>query len=392
MMAVLENCRVIDVTRGLIQETAVTIEKEKIVRFGDSEDREDVFNLEGAYLLPGLVNGHVHLGDVFPFSEVDPNEGKAVHVLRCLRRGIDALQAGITTVRTEGTRYGVDVDLRAMIRKGWAEGPRILAARQALRVTGGQGDDVGAVSADGAQEFQKRAREQLSAGADHLKIFITGGLSVREGDLDQLQMTHEEMVAVVTVARSKNTYVSAHSASGRAIFQAAKAGVRSFEHGYYLNRETARAIRESGGYYCPTLCVTHCQDWMKMNRFEPWAMEKARDAASSHMESVRIAIQEGIRVVAGTDLPPGDTDEGGNVTVRELEFLVEAGLSPLEAIQASLVNGPTLMGIEGQVGTVQPGYQADLIAVRGNPLEDIRALREIFFVMQSGKVIRWDQP
>lgn len=129
-----------------------------------------------------------------------------------------------------------------------------------------------------------------------------------------------------------------------------------------------------------------------MNRFEPWAMEKARDAASSHMESVRIAIQEGVRVVAGTDLPPGDTDEAGNVTVRELEFLVEAGLSPLEAIQASLVNGPTLMGIEGQVGTVQPGYQADLIAVRENPLEDIRALREIFFVMQSGKVIRWDRP
>src|SRR4030042_5351970 len=176
MVGVRENCRGIYVARGLIQETVVTIEKEKIVGFGDSEDREDVFDLEGAYLLPGLVNGHVHLGDVFPFSEVDPNEGKAVHVLRCLKRGIDALQAGITTVRTEGTRYGVDVDLRAMIRKGWAEGPRILAAREALRVTGGQGDDVGAVSADGAQEFQKRAREQFSAGADTLEIFITGGL------------------------------------------------------------------------------------------------------------------------------------------------------------------------------------------------------------------------
>jgi imidazolonepropionase-like amidohydrolase len=390
-MVILRNSRVVDVKRGSIRETAVAIENEKVAGFGDSEEREDVLDLEGAYLLPGLVNGHVHLGDVFPFCEADANEGKSIHVLRCLRRGRDALLAGVTTVRTEGTRYGVDADLRTMINRGWVEGPRILAARQALRVTGGQGDDVGAVSADGAQEFQKRAREQLSAGADHLKIFITGGLSVQEGVLDQPQMTDDEMEAVVTVARSKNTYVSAHAASGKAIVQAARRGVRSFEHGYALDREAAREIRERGGYYCPTLCVTHCQDWMDRNRFEPWAMEKARDAASCHMESVRVAIQEGVRIVAGTDLPPGDADGGINVTVRELEFLVSAGLSPLESLQASLLNGATLMGIERQVGRVELGYQADLIATRENPLKDIQALREIFFVMQSGKVIRWGQ-
>ncbi len=391
-MAILRNSRVVDVRRGSIQETAVRVKNEKVAEFGDSGEREEVLDLEGGYLLPGLVNGHVHLGDVFPFWEVDPNEGKSIHVLRCLRRGRDALLAGVTTVRTEGTRYGVDIDLRTMINRGWVEGPRIIAARQALRVTGGQGDDVGAVSADGAQEFLKRAREQLSSGADHLKIFLTGGFSVQSAVLDQPQMAEEEMEAVVMVARSKNTYVSAHAASAKAITQAARIGVRSFEHGYFLDREAARAIRETGGYYCPTLCVTHCQDWMKRNRFEPWALEKATRAASSHRESVRMAIHEGVKIVAGTDLPPGDADEEINVTVRELEFLVNAGLSPLESIQASLLNGATLMGIERQVGSVEPGYQADLIATRENPLKDIRALREIFFVMQSGKVIRWDRP
>jgi imidazolonepropionase-like amidohydrolase len=127
-------------------------------------------------------------------------------------------------------------------------------------------------------------------------------------------------------------------------------------------------------------------------KFEPWALEKATRAASNHKESVRTAIQEGVKIVAGTDLPPGDADEGINVTVRELEFLVDAGLSPLESIQASLLNGARVMGIERQVGRVEPGYQADLIATRENPLKDIRALREIFFVMQSGRVIRWDRP
>jgi len=392
-MPILKNCKVVDLRQGSMRETQVGLEGGRITFLGRSKDPDKVsVDLEGGYVLPGLINGHVHLGDVFPFDEVDPNEGKMIHVLRCLRRGVDALLAGVTTVRTEGTRYGVDVDLRTMIGKGWVQGPRIMAARQALRVTGGQGDDVGALSADGAREFQKRAREELSAGADHLKIFITGGLSVRQGVLDQLQMTDKEMEAVITVARSKNTYVSAHAASGKAIFQAAKAGVRSFEHGYSLDREAARAIRERSGYYCPTLCVTHCQDWMKRNRFEPWAIEKATRAASDHSESVRLAIHEGVKIVAGTDLPPGDTDEGINVTARELELLVNAGLSPLESIQASLLNGATLMGIERQIGAVEPGYQADLIATRENPLKDIRALREIFFVMQSGKVIRWDRP
>jgi imidazolonepropionase-like amidohydrolase len=131
---------------------------------------------------------------------------------------------------------------------------------------------------------------------------------------------------------------------------------------------------------------------MREHRFEEWTIQKALEAGKDHLESIRTAIREGVKILNGTDIPPGDEDEGVNITVKEMEHYVDAGLSPVEAIQTSSLNGAELMGIDNQIGAVEPGYQADLIATRENPLKDIRALREIFFVMQSGKVIRWDHP
>jgi imidazolonepropionase-like amidohydrolase len=390
-MTLLRNCRVVDVRKGLVKETSVAIEGSKIVSLGDPRNSDShSMDLEGAYLLPGLVNCHVHLGIVFPFNEFDPRESPAVTTLRCLRRGTDALQAGVTTVRTVGTAHGADLFLRSMIQKGWVEGPRIVSAGSSISVTGGHGDNLGALLADGRDEFRKKAREELVSGADHLKIFITGGISHREETFGEPQMTVEEMEAVVSVARSKNTYVAAHAGESGPILKAVKAGVRCFEHGYLLDREAARAIRESGGYLCPTLVVTRAPNWMKEHRFEEWTIQKALEAGNDHFESIRTAVREGVKILNGTDIPPGDQNGGVNITVQEMEHYVDAGLSPFEAIQTSSLNGGELMGIGRKIGVVEPGYQADLIATRDNPLEDIRALRGIFFVMQAGSVIRWD--
>jgi imidazolonepropionase-like amidohydrolase len=303
---------------------------------------------------------------------------------------VDALLAGITTVRTMSTRYGADIDLQTMIPKGWVEGPRIISACRGISATGGHGSRIGALLADSPDEFRKKSREELVAGADHLKIFITGGISHREETFSEPQMTLEEMEAVVSVARSKNTYVVAHAGDSGAILRAVKAGVRSFEHGYLLDREAARAIRENGGYLCPTLVVTRTPNWMKEHRFEEWTIQKALEAGNDHLESARTAIREGVKILNGTDIPPGEMDEGVNIVVKEMESLVEAGLSPLGSIQTCTFHPAELMKIDKQIGKVEPGTQADLVATRDNPLKDIRALRGIFFVMQSGRVIRRD--
>ena len=130
---------------------------------------------------------------------------------------------------------------------------------------------------------------------------------------------------------------------------------------------------------------------MEAHGFEQWTIEKAIMAGGDHLESIRIAIQEGVQIINGTDAPPGDSDRGVNLTVKEIEHYVDAGLSNLAAIQASTLNCAELMGLAEEIGIVEPGYYADLIAVRENPLEDIQALRGIFFVMQAGRVIRRDQ-
>lgn len=392
-MTVLKNCKVIDVRKGQVNKLQVMVEGATITSIGDGRVLSDhSIDLDGGYLLPGLINCHVHLGETFPSYEVDSSESSAMHVLRCYRRGFDALQAGITTVRSMLTRHYADIDLRNMIQKGCVEGPRILSAGRSISVTGGHGSHSGSLLADGPDDFIKKAREELSSGSDHLKIFITGGIDSREEAFDESQMTIEEIEATVSVAKSKHTYVAAHAGESGPILMAVKAGVLCFEHCYFLDRDAARAIHNIGGYVCPTLCVSRSPNWMKKNRFESWKIEKALGVAQDHLESTRTAIKEGIKIITGTDIPPGDMDDGINITVREIEYLVEAGLSPLEAMQATFLNAAELMGIDNQVGVVEPCYQADFIAVRENPLKDIRALREIFFVMQSGRVVRWNKP
>jgi imidazolonepropionase-like amidohydrolase len=392
-MTVLRNCKVMDVRTGSVRETAVYVEKGQIHSFGDGTRDDAVIDLQGAYLLPGLFNCHAHPAHVFPFHQADPNESAAVTGLRCFRRGTDALRAGITTLRTTGTRHNADIHLRSMINKGWVEGPRIISAGRGIAVTGGHGaGSLGSHTADGPEEFLKRSREQLLEGADFLKIMINGGISGASEAFDEPQMTIEEIKAVVAVARSKNTYVVAHSGGSESIMKASHAGVRSFEHCYLMNREAARTVRENHGYVCPTLCVTRAPEWMKAHSFAEWTIKKALEAGKDHLESIRGAVQEGVKLIVGTDIPPGDTEEGINITVKETEYLVTAGLSPLGALQAATLNPAELMGIGSQVGVVEPGHQADLIAVRENPLENIQALRGIFFVMQGGRIIRKDEP
>ncbi|MCL4517628.1 MAG: amidohydrolase family protein [Thaumarchaeota archaeon] len=388
----LENCNVVDVAASKIEDNVnMLIEGGRITKVAKNVSPEgERIDLGGRFVLPGLFNMHNNLSLVFPFKDTDLDEPPAITVLRCYRRAHDALVAGVTTLRTVGEQNRVDIYLRKMIESGWVPGPRLFVAGKALSTVGGHGSDFGQNELSGPEEFRRAARYELSLGANHLKVFITGGIAKKEEAFEESQMTKEEIEAVTSVARSKGTYVCAHAGGSRPIMTAVEAGVKCFEHGYVLSREAARAIKESEGYLDPTLSVTRSPEWMREHNFEEWTIEKAVSAGETHLHSIKNAVAEGVKILNGTDMPAGDLSNGVNATIREIEYLTDAGLSPVEALRAATTNSAELCGVSDQLGQVKEGYLADLIAVPSNPISDIRALEKIQLVMKGGEVIRND--
>ncbi len=392
MTTLLSNCNIVDLEHGFVEENSSVLVSGNLIqdigRNAATTSADLTIDLQGFYLMPGLFNAHSNISNVFPFKNVDLNESPAVTVLRCYRRAYDSLMAGVTTLRTMGEIHRADLSLRKMINEKWVQGPRILAAGKGIGITGGHGSHIGQNEADGFANCVKAARRELAFGADHLKIFITGGIAEKAEKLEEPQMSENEMRAVASVANSKGTYVAAHAGSSNPIQVAIRAGVRSIEHGYILDRETVRAMRENECYFVPTLSVTRSPNWMEEHGFESWTIEKAVSAGNLHLESVKLAVKEGVKIVCGTDLPPGDIDRGVPTTVREIEYLVEAGLSPIEALRASTIRGAELCLIQEKVGLIKRDYAADVIAVPIDPLKDLKSLREIKFVMKDGEIIR----
>jgi imidazolonepropionase-like amidohydrolase len=388
----LTNCNVLDVRSGeVFGNSTIVIEANAIKGIkegGTGRTRGKSVDLRGAFVLPGLFNMHNHFAIVFPFKDTNQNESPGITALRGHKRAQDALFAGVTSVRCVGEINRIDLDMKRMIDADWVRGPRITAGGRPLGVTGGHGSGLSQIDCDGADEFRKAARTELSLGANHLKIFISGGIAQKEESFGEPQMTRDEMDAVVSVARSKGTYVVAHSSGSEQIISALEAGVRCFEHAYVLNREAARLMKKLDAYLDPTLTVTRSPGWMREHGFEEWTVQKAVAAGTTHLESIRTAIEEGVTIICGTDMPPGEMNGGVRTITREIEFLCEAGLSNLDAIRAATLHAAQLCGTSDKAGLVAPGYYADLIAVPTNPLKDIKSLREIKLVMKDGEIVR----
>lgn len=385
----LQNARIVDVRRGAIIEGSVVVEDGRIQSIGEPcPETTPIIDVGGDYVVPGLINCHTHLSIVFPFDAWDEHEPPAITALRCYRRGMDALNAGVTTVRTVSEMHRADIALRTMIEEGWVDGPRIFSGGCGIGVTGGHGAGFGVLIADGADMFRAEARRELAAGADHLKIFLTGGIAHRAETFGEPQMTKAEVSAVVDVARSKNTYVTAHAGGGQALIEALELGLGCCEHGYFLDDEAVLAMADRDCPLVPTLAVTRSVDWMQRSRFESWTIDKSLEAAEPHLASARRAAAAGVQLLVGTDIPPGETDRGANVTVREIEYLVEAGLSPLEALRGATLYPAQLMAAEDRIGVVEPGRFADLLIVPSDPLNDVRALRKLRMVLKGGRIVR----
>jgi imidazolonepropionase-like amidohydrolase len=393
----LTNCQLVDVETGSVRPSAaVEIQGDRITSVqtdaaGVPDAGVPAYDLGGRFLMPGIISCHTHLSVVYPFHATDEQESAGLTIPRAAARARDALLAGITTIRCVHEQNRADLLLRLSALAGWVHTPRIFGAGQALSTTGGHGWGMGCSYADGPEQFLAAARAELAAGADHIKVFITGGLAHADEVMTGMQVTAAELMSAVRAAREKGKYVVAHAANSAAIRDALQAGVRSFEHAYELDDETAHAIAAQSAFLTPTLCCTRMPDWMRGHAFSSDQVERAMAVGPQHLDSIKRAVDAGVTLVNGTDYPPGEPGDGTVVAVREMEFMAEAGLDPAAALRSVTLNPARLLGVERDLGNVKEGFLADLIAVDADPTRSVGAMREVSFVLAGGAVVRDDR-
>ncbi|MCC6454219.1 MAG: amidohydrolase family protein [Caldilineaceae bacterium] len=397
MQTFLTNARVVDGTGAPAVEDATVIINDTSIAYAGAAAQapqpgsgDRVVDVAGKTVMPGLFNVHVHLALRLPFTERRIDQfTHGYRTMLVYRRALEAIDTGTTTIRCVGEAHFTDIDVRNAINKGVLAGPRILSAGHAMIATGGHGhNSIGCLEADGVAGFRQLAREQLRAGADLLKVCLTGGIGTKDEKPADKQMTDDEVSAVVETAHAAHKIVASHTGGNNPIKDCVRLGVDCIEHGYQFDEEAAQMMAEAGTYLVPTLCVTQELDYMRRHGVQEWMLSKAKAAAAEHLASIRRAIAAGVTIGTGTDLLPSDPVDGTVATIREAELLVEAGLTELQALAAATSQSAKICGIESTTGTLAAGMQADLLVIDGKPDQQIRDLRNIQVVMKGGAIFR----
>ena len=362
---------------------------------------DQVIDLRNATVLPGLMDMHVHLdGQSSPTSYTEEfflNPGD--YALRAAFYAQKTLLAGFTTVRNLGDSQNSTLALRKAIAAGWVTGPRVYTAGRALATTGGHADptngqnfalmgDPGPLQGviNGADEARKAVRQRYKEGVDLIKITATGGVLSLATNGQNAQFTDEEMRAIVTTAHEYGLKVAAHAHGTEGMKRAVLAGVDSIEHGTFMSEEVVALMKEHGTYYVPTLSAGHfVLDKAKTpGYFPPVVIPKALATGAAMTATFQRAYAAGVKIAFGTD--QGVAPHGDNA--REFIYMVEAGMPPMKALQSATLECAKLLGVEKDLGTVEPGKFADLIAVPGDPLADIKLMTSVTFVMKAGTVYK----
>ena len=364
-----------------------------------------VIDLGDATLMPGFMDAHTHLStqrssDWNQDLVDDMRRGLPEESIRAATFAERTLMAGFTTVRNVGSGDFVDIGLRDAIAHGWARGPRIIAAAHALGARGGHCDETGFPYqrfggetgikdgiAAGAERFREAVRFQIKYGADVIKVCVTGGVLSLHDSVDAPQLTALEMTALIDEAHRLGRKVAAHAHGDHGAREAVEAGIDSIEHGSFLSRATLGLMKRRGTFLVPTLMAYEGID-PATQKLPPEIAAKARAAIRGRAASMKLALEAGVKIALGTDA--GVIRHGTNA--REFRLMVKFGMSPLAALRAGTSSAAELLGIADQTGSVTKGKAADLVAVPGNPLEDITVTERVFFVMKGGDVVRRDAP
>lgn len=378
-----------------ITNATVLIEGERIVQVGPSASvpvpaGARIVPMDGKWLAPGLMNMHVHFGLKLPGKSGNEllNETDAEEALRMANNARLTLQAGVTTVRLTAEDHGIDFALKRAITSGQAVGPRIESAGELIVPTGGHGF----LEADGAAEFSKAARTQIKRGASWIKIAISGGISDSHGSISAAPMTDDELSTLIEVAHRNGVKVTAHNGSTEAALQALKFGIDCFEHGYHLNDEVLKQMKAKGVWLVPTMVVSQpgAYEFYKKIGSPDWYLDRVASTGKDHWAMMQKAVKMGINVALGTDQFPFEPNGGTTATVAEAELYVKAGMTSLQALQAATIQPAKMLGLDKDVGRIQAGQYADIVAMSADPTKDISALRGIGFVMKGGAIYRDD--
>lgn len=385
MTVVVENKRITAVQKGYLPPT----------------ENDQLVDLRDATLMPGLMDMHTHIssqqGQGSYMERYTLNE--ADYALKGVHFAHKTLNAGFTTVRNLGDQYNETVALRNAIEKGMIKGPRIFTAAKSIATTGGHADpsngfakkiagDPGPLQGvvNGVAEAREAVRQRYKDGADLIKITATGGvLSVAKSGMNP-QFMDDELQAIVETAKDYGMKVAVHAHGKEGMKRAILAGVDSIEHGTFMDDEIIRLMKKHGTYYVPTVMAGNwVAEKAKIEGFFPELVRpKAASIGPLIKDTFAKAYAAGVKIAFGTD--SGVSEHGDNG--QEFRLMVEAGMPPIEAIRSATYHGAQLLGELDNLGTVETGKLADLVAVKGDPLADISLLQSIDFVMKDGEVIK----
>jgi imidazolonepropionase-like amidohydrolase len=398
-VVVLHAAHLLDVEHGvLITPGEVLIKGNKIAEAGAKVTHPasaEIIDLGAATLMPGLIDAHVHLF-LHPGAEDLQTVAESVPERTILAElaARDDLMGGYTAERDMGTEGAGSADsaVRDAINKGLIPGPRMRVSGNAISILGGHEDAIhfnpaahilsNADYANNAKELVETIRRQLKEGADFIKIYQTGAPALKDGKFwVPYQYTEEELAAAVAETARMGTRIGVHCEGEPGALYAVKAGVKSIDHADELSPETMRLMKEKQIYAVPTFAI---QEYFQSHADSPQGAQQEQWLIDFHASEFKKQMAAGVPFAVGSDVGPFPH----GTQAREMELMVKFGMSPVEVLKSDLINGAKLLDWAGQIGELKPGYFADIIAVSGNPLEDISATKSVSFVMKDGVVYK----